>query len=170
MNTLQSKNRPKRKIVERFLLFILITLLAVIALGTFWALITRPELPVAVPRNGEFALETPQNPFEPRVFTGIGRLRARLALPARKGGGEAAVVIAIGFPYNDSDRAFLEELSLNVIKFRAATVDYFNTIPSDSPLLYDEVSLKKELLTRYNKLLRLGKIETLYFSEYIIID
>jgi flagellar basal body-associated protein FliL len=159
--------------LERFLLFILITMLAVIALGTLWTLI-RPAAPVAVSQNGDPAASAPQNQIDMRIFTGIGRIRARLAPPARNGtaanGGEAALVIAIGFPYNNSDRAFLEELSLNVGKFRAATIDYFNTIPADSPLLSDETSLKKELLTRYNRLLRLGNIETLYFSEYVIID
>jgi flagellar basal body-associated protein FliL len=130
--------------------------------------------PAGLPQNDGTAFETRQNPLEPRIFTGIGRLRAPLAPPARRnsttGDNEAAVVIALGFPYNDSDRAFLEELSLNVTKFRTATIDCFSAIPADSPILSDEVSLKKELLTRYNKLLRLGKIETLYFSEYIIID
>jgi flagellar basal body-associated protein FliL len=154
--------------LERFLRLILIALLAVIALGTLWALM-RPAAPVAVSQNGDPAALEPQNPH---IFTGIGRLRARLAPPAQKGAAsdEAALVIAISFPYNNSDRAFLEELSLNLGKLRAATTDYFNTIPADSPLLSDEESLKKELLARYNRLLRLGKIETLYFSEYVIID
>ncbi|MDR0685624.1 MAG: hypothetical protein LBF83_10930 [Spirochaetaceae bacterium] len=155
------------------MLLILISLLAVTALGTFWALAVRPA---GQPLNGEGELvfENTQDTVKPRIFTGIGRLRARLAPSAQNngtaGGGEAAVVIAVGFPYDDSDRAFLEELSLNVAKFRAATVDYFNAIPADSTMLSDEASLKKELLTRYNKLLRLGKVETLYFSEYVIID
>jgi flagellar basal body-associated protein FliL len=107
----------------------------------------------------------------------MGRVRVRLAPPARQGGatgassgGEATVVIAINFPYDDADRVFLEELSLNVGKFRSATLDYFGALPSDSPLLSDETSLKKALLNRYNRMLRLGKIETLYFSEYVIID
>jgi flagellar basal body-associated protein FliL len=159
--------------MERFLLFILITMLALIALGTLWALM-RPSAPVAASQNGDPAASAPQNPIDMRIFTGIGRLRARLAPSARKGaatyGGEAALVIAIGFPYNNSDRAFLEELSLNVGKLRAATIDYFSTIPADSPLLSDEEFLKRELLARYNRLLRLGNIETLYFSEYVIID
>jgi flagellar basal body-associated protein FliL len=152
-------------------LLILITLIAVIALGTFWGLVVKPT---GLPQSDGTVSEAPQNPPEPRIFTGIGRLRAPLAPPARSSGiaelGEAAAVISISFPYNNSDSAFFDELSLNAGKFRTATVEYFSMIPSDSPLLSDEASMKKDLLDRYNKMLRLGKVETLYFSEYIIID
>jgi flagellar basal body-associated protein FliL len=154
-------------VTERLLLFILTALLAVMVLGTLWALTARPKAP---PQNGGLAPETAQNPLKPHIFTEMGRVRARLGQPERKSGGEATVVISISFPYSDSDRAFLDELSLNVGKFRTATVDYFGAIPADSPLLTDEKSLKKDLLTRYNNMLRLGKVETLYFSEYVIID
>jgi flagellar basal body-associated protein FliL len=107
------------------------------------------------------------------VFTGIGRLRAMLAPPAQQKNGSSdggvAVVITIEFPYDDSDKPFFEELSLNVARFRAVTLDYFASIPADSPLLTGEPALKRALLSRYNALLYLGKIKELYFSDFMII-
>jgi flagellar basal body-associated protein FliL len=108
------------------------------------------------------------------VFTGIGRLRAALAPPARQNNdlseGGVAVVITIEFPYDDSDKTFFEELSFNAGRFRSVTLDYFSSIPAGDPLLVSEQALKEALLSRYNALLYLGKIKELYFSEFMIID
>jgi hypothetical protein len=157
---------------ERVLTGILATLIIAITLGTIWALAIRPQNIPAEKQTAEHETSTP-------IFTGIGRLRARLAPSGRQSGAsadsgtatsEAAVIIAIEFPYNAADRSFLEELSLNVDKFRSATLNYFASIPENSPLLTGEPALKQELLSRYNALLYLGKIKELYFSEFMIID
>jgi flagellar basal body-associated protein FliL len=160
--------RNRRPLPERVLSGILIALLAIIALVTVWVLLIRPH-------NSALVTEAPVSdaaPSEILIFAGIGRLRARLAPSARGKPVDdgSTAVIAVGFPYDSSDRPFLEELSFNVDKFRSVTIDYFASIPADSPLLNDEPALKDALLSRYNALLRLGKIETLYFSEFIIID
>jgi flagellar basal body-associated protein FliL len=163
-------------------------LLVVIALGTVWAVFAKTRESYSGEGNG--ALLTPAaadnggglldggtaTETKAPVFTAIGRLRARLAPPARQDKSlatdaeGAAVIIAVEFPYDNSDRPFVEELSLNVGKFRAATIDYFASIPADGSLLKREQALKQELLSRYNALLYLGKIKELYFSEFMIID
>jgi flagellar basal body-associated protein FliL len=144
--------------------------LCAIALVTVWALTTKPAAVQHEPQPDTVAEVTAAR-RQNSVFTGIGRLRARLAAPARQGqDGEAAAVITIAFPYDGADKPFLEELSLNTRKFRLITTDYFGSISSDSPLLTDDAALKRELLSRYNSLLYLGKIDTLYFTEFIIID
>jgi hypothetical protein len=163
----------KRTLAERLLYGVLAAQFCVIATGTVWALVLKPKtVPLSEFQGGIDEVEVETTP-EQRVFTGIGRLRARLAAPSQKGvpeGGGAAVVVTIGFPYDSSDRAFLEELSMNARKFRSITTAYFNSIPADSLLLSDEAALKGALLSRYNDTLYLGKIETLFFSEFIIID
>jgi flagellar basal body-associated protein FliL len=157
---------------ERVLTGILAILIIAITLGTIWALAIRPQNIPADKQTAERESSTP-------VFTGIGRLRARLAPPVRQSNTSAdndadasgaAVIIAIEFPYNAADRSFLEELSLNVDKFRSVTLNYFASIPADSSLLAGETALKQVLLSRYNDLLYLGKIKELYFSEFMIID
>jgi hypothetical protein len=147
---------------ERFLLGVLAALFVVIALGTVWAMFVRPA-PGAEPiDNGAAELGR-------RIFTGMGRLRIQLAAQAGSENGCTAVITVV-FPYDDSDRAFVEELAHNIGKFRGITADYFESLPADSPLLTNEQTLKADLLSRYNNLLRLGRIDTLYFSEYMIID
>ncbi|MDR0382722.1 MAG: hypothetical protein LBH50_01910 [Spirochaetaceae bacterium] len=162
MTTTRNNGGKKASLPERLLYGVIAAQLAVIALGTAWALLVAPKPPAPEMAEEEAAAQQRE-----AVFTGIGRLRARLAASPQK---SATAVVTVAFPYNGSDRAFLEELSLNTGKFRSATVGFFNSIPPDSPLLNDEAALKRELLSRYNALLYLGKIETLYFTEFIIID
>jgi flagellar basal body-associated protein FliL len=155
------------------LLGVLAALLAVIALGTVWAVFIRPASRAEPALGNIEAGGVPQasgasGPVR-RIFTGMGRLRVRLAAPADAESGGTALVTVV-FPYDDSDRAFVEELAHNIGKFRALTTEYFELIPADSPLLVDEQTLKDDLLSRYNRLLRLGRIDTLYFSEFIIIN
>ncbi|MDR0409970.1 MAG: hypothetical protein LBH18_06190 [Spirochaetaceae bacterium] len=142
-------------------------LIAAIVLGTIWVLAAKPHEKIAAKSAGVGKPETP-------IFTGIGRMRVKLAPPTQTNeisvNVGSTVVIAVEFPYDDTDGAFLEELSLNVGKFRSETVDYFASVPADSPLLANETLLKQGLLSRYNSLLYLGKIKELYFSEFMLID
>jgi hypothetical protein len=149
---------------ERFLLGVLAALLAVIALGTVWAVFVRPVSRAEPVDNG-----VPEWELGRRIFTGMGRLRIQLAARAGAENGDT-VVITVVFPYDDSDRAFVEELAQNISKFRILTSDYFESLPAGSPLLADEQMLKASLISRYNSLLHLGRIDTLYFSEFMIIN
>jgi flagellar basal body-associated protein FliL len=173
LNTVRSEKQKRRPVLERILLDILITLLAVIVLGTVWALIAKPGTALVPMFKAKLPDDAdPVSQPEQRVFTGIGRLRVPLAASAGKNTahGNAAAVITIVFPYDATGKDFLEELSMNVGKFRAIAADYLKSLPADSPLLKDEQTLKHDLLSRYNKLLHLGKIEALYFPEFIIIN
>jgi hypothetical protein len=164
------------------LLGVLAALLASIALGTLWAVFVRPAPHAETVVDGAFgtggvsdaggasvagSASDAGGVYEAgrRMFTGMGRLRVRLAA-----GGGGAAVVTIVFPYDDTDRVFVEELAHSIGKFRSVTADYFESLPAASPLLTDEQTLKAALLSRYNSLLRLGRIDTLYFSEYMIID
>jgi flagellar basal body-associated protein FliL len=166
--------RNRRSLPERILPGILITLFAAIALITVWVFAAGRYENTAVNTRQTSGGSSSSVEAGLSVFTGIGRLRAMLAPSARQksgsSGGGAAVVITIEFPYDDSDKPFFEELSLNVGRFRSVTLDYFASIPVDSPLLTGEPALKQALLSRYNALLYLGKINELYFSEFMLID
>jgi len=102
---------------------------------------------------------------EPNVFSGIGRLRIPLA-----GEPSATVIIAISFPYPADDRAFAEELASRIGDFRSIATEYFAVLSPENAALLNEETAKAEILGRYNALLRLGKIQTLYFGDFMVVD
>ena len=100
---------------------------------------------------------------EVSIFSGIGRLR----IPVQPA---STVVVSISFPYPAWDGPFAEELASNIGNFKSAAAGYFSSLPADKIINMNEESAKAEILKRYNALLRLGKIETLYFSDLMVMD
>jgi flagellar basal body-associated protein FliL len=99
------------------------------------------------------------------TFTGIGRLRLSTAEPQ-----SAMVIVTITFPYSPEDRAFSEELAVRVRNFRTITEDYFQSTHAKDLRNRSEAQVKADLLERFNRQLRLGKIQTLYFNDFMIFD
>ena len=99
------------------------------------------------------------------VFSGIGRLRVPAA-----GEPPATVIVSISFPYPVDDRPFTEELASRIGEFRSIAIGYFASLPREKMIRLDDDLAKAEILKRYNALLRLGRIETLYFNDLMIID
>lgn len=107
------------------------------------------------------------------IFTAIGRLRIPLAAPGNTGGTgseRAALVLSIVFPYPVRDRAFTEELNSRVEDFRRIAREYFSARSADELRTTDEKNMKADLLQAYNAVLRLGKIETLYFNDLLLFE
>jgi flagellar basal body-associated protein FliL len=159
------KPRNKQKgpflVLYRVLWGIAFVLVLCIAGGTVYALLRGPgarlRVTPASPREGSGGVE--------QVFTGIGRIRALSG-----GSPQAAVILAVSFPYDPGDRFFAEELSAKVGDFRRLSVEYFASLSAADLARLDEGTVKAELLSRYNALLRLGRIDRLYFNEYMIIE
>jgi flagellar FliL protein len=103
-----------------------------------------------------------------KTFRGVGRVRA--PLQASQGVVPPTVMIEPYFPYNSADRAFSEELASHIKDFRQATVDFFGGLTPNDPLLQNDTAIKQELLKRYNNFLVLGKIDSLYFTDFMVID
>jgi len=97
------------------------------------------------------------------VFSGIGRLRIPLS-------DSSTLIISIAFPYSSNDMVFTEELAAKIGDFKVIAGDYFSSLPADKLTNLDENAAKQEILKQYNKILRLGRIEALYFSDLIILD
>jgi flagellar basal body-associated protein FliL len=79
-------------------------------------------------------------------------------------------MLSISFPYPADDRPFTEELVSRVGEFRSIATGYFASLSLEKIMELDEETAKNEILRDYNVLLRLGKIETLYFSDFMPID
>jgi flagellar basal body-associated protein FliL len=109
------------------------------------------------------------------IFSGIGTMRIQNA--GDQAGRQAAapsetavIIVSISFPYKADDRPFTEELASHIGEFRSIAKNYFANLPHDKLVKLDEEQAKTDILKQYNALLRLGKIETLYFSDLMIVD
>ncbi|MDR2864596.1 MAG: hypothetical protein LBV68_03180 [Spirochaetaceae bacterium] len=168
-------DKTKQNPLNRLLLGILIVLLVIVAVFSLKALVFTPTeekdpVPVEVRENARRPIDDMQKGSSSlKTFAGLGRIRASLKPEGNRITPET-VVIEPYFPYDSADRAFSEELASHIHDFRSVTGDFFSALPSSSFLLKDEESLKNELLKRYNSFLHLGKIETLYFTDFMILD
>jgi len=102
------------------------------------------------------------NPYN--IFSGIGKMRIQNADKA------AVIIISISFPYKAEDRPFTEELASHIGEFRSIATNYFAGLPGDKLAKLDEEQAKADILRQYNALLRLGRIETLYFGDFMIME
>ena len=147
------------RILLGFMLFLALIFLA----GTFYALFFRSK-------SADSALSRailPQGASvsgDARIFTGLGRLRLSAADL------NSSVILTITFPYPPEDRAYSEELAARVKDFRAVAASYFGSFSPAELRKKSEEQIKAELLEAFNKILRLGKIEILYFNDFMILD
>jgi flagellar basal body-associated protein FliL len=153
-------------LLSRVLLVLALTLVLVIAAGTVYALAFRPKsasLPPGASGSGSgSALPVSGNAA---IFTNLGRLRCPTAPPS-----QATVILQAAFPYNPGDRPFSEELVSRIRDFRSLTLAYFAALSPGELRAKGEEEVKAELLAAYNDLLRLGRITTLYFNEFMLIE
>ena len=108
--------------------------------------------------------ESGQESGQGQTFTGIGRLRIPTADPQ-----PGMVILFVSFMYYPDDRAFSEELALRVRDLRDIIRDYIGSFSTAELQRQDEEVIRAELLRRFNGILRLGQIETLFFSDFMII-
>jgi flagellar basal body-associated protein FliL len=151
------------RILYRILLGIVAALALTLFAGTLYALVFRSgrtEPPRRTPENSRVLPST-----DTGVFTGIGRIRAATAGPE-----PATVILSVAFPYPQNDKPFTEELASQITNFRNAAREYIAALSAEELRRTDEALIKAEILRRYNRLLRLGQIETLYFNEYLVIE
>lgn len=139
--------------IYRIVLPIFLVLVAGLVLGTLYGLMQISARNQAV------------QAVEANYFTGLGHIRAQTADPT-----PATVVVGIVFPYDKQDLAFTEELSSHIAQFKELATAYFSSQSAGNLKNLGEEVVKMELLSRFNKLLRLGSIKMLYFNDYLIIE
>jgi flagellar basal body-associated protein FliL len=146
--------------VYRALIVCVIFLALLIAGGTMYGVFFK----TAPKKNVQSAVPQTPGPGQGQVFTGIGQIRISTADP---GGG--TVILSVSFVYYPEDKAFSEELAMKVREFREIIMDYFGSFSGADLQKQDEESIKAELLLRFNAILRLGRIESLFFSDFMIV-
>jgi flagellar basal body-associated protein FliL len=167
---LSIKALPTVTIIYRSLFVLLLFLVIFFLGGTVYAFFFR-NADRAIAVNAAPAISAVQG--EQSIFTGIGRFRLSTADISEANLTDAqpvTVVISVTFPYTPEDRAFSEELAARVRDFRTLTESYFLLIKSEDLKDMSEEQIKADLLERYNSVLRLGKIDTLYFGDFMLLD
>lgn len=150
-------------IIIRSLVLILIAMVVFITIGTIFALARSHDTkPILHFGKSEEIQETTDINDDTGIFSGIGRLRIPLV-------NSSTLILSIAFPYSLHDSAFMEELAVRISDFRSIAIEYFSSLSADNIVNLDESAAKAEILKRYNNKLRLGKIETLYFIDLLII-
>jgi len=145
------------------LLFIAGALICTLLIGTIFGIARSPDAKPIL-RLGKPAEKAVQPLTDDiRVYSGLGRLRIPLS-------NSSILILSIAFPYLHSDTAFTEELAAKNGDFKTIAADYFSSLDANKIIQIDEDAAKTEILKRYNENLRLGSIETLYFSDMIILD
>ena len=153
--------KPKENIllfVYRGLIIVLILSGLVLIGGTIFAVFfnTTP----AIDRQ----FDVSQINDDEQTFTGIGRIRVSTTDPQ-----PGMVIIFVSFLYNPDDRPFSEELALRVGDFRNIIRDYIGSFSVTELQQLSEETIKTELLDRFNAILRLGQVEIIFFSDFIIL-
>ena len=151
-------NKPSKAIsfTYKFLLVCIAVLLLILVAGTLYAVYIKTS-PMHKP-------EAAQKSSGGQVFTGIGQIRAHTADPQ-----PGTAVLMVSFIYYPEDKAFTEELALRVGDFREIIKTYIASYRASELLQMGDDAIKTELLRRFNSVLRLGQIETLYFSDFVIV-
>ena len=143
--------------IERVLKIILVSLLIIILIGTIYGLLG-PGINTDSRRITDIANEN----WGHNTFTDIGQLRITTADPQPEG-----LIIYVTFTYYPSDRAFTEELYLRTVNFREIIISYIGSFTMNDLRGLNEDTIKNELLRQFNAILRLGQIESLFFSEFM---
>lgn len=99
------------------------------------------------------------------VFTELGTLRAKTADEHT-----ATVVVSVYFPYPANDLAFEEEITGKSRSIRRVVLEWFATRTLEEIDSMGEQGVKKALLGEINGLFVLGRIETLYFGDYMVFE
>ena len=139
-------------------------LVALFVIGTIFGLV-RPAGSPPILRLGRSRPQEIQRPIQTgdiQVFTGLSRLRIPLS-------NSSVMVLSIAFPYPSNDFAFMEELAGKINDLGDISNDYFSSLPQTALIQIDEETAKREILRRFNSILRLGSISDLYFTDLTIL-
>ena len=150
--------------VYKCLLVCLAVLVLILIVGTVYGFLSDPE-PSTHERIGDSQEGGALSENKEQAFTGIGQIRVPTAGPQPE-----MVILSISFVYDPRDRAFSEELALRVGKFKSTIESYIGSFSAAEFRKLDDDTIKAELLRRFNSILRLGQIETLYLSDFMVIE
>lgn len=155
-------------------LYIIIGCLAgIILLGTVFGLLNghRPSenLRNADPEPKEITSLNKHSTERLAAYSDLGQIRA-VTKPSGKNESGIPVVITPWLSYPEGDTVFFEEISRKRLVIKGIIQTYFSEHTQKELLELTEPKIKNELLGKINSQFTLGKISSVYFSEYIFLQ
>ena len=171
--------------LNKILICIIVILFILIAGVTIGGMITKKASPgknlrTADPEPTVKELESLNKRSDTKIaaYTGIDRIRTVTASDTSDNGdngdrpdAETAtpIVITPWFSYDESNFELYEELSRKRILITGIITNYFSSKTEKQLLSTSEEKIKADLLEEINGQLSLGKIKSIYFSDYIFL-
>ena len=166
---LKFSNEKKINSINKILSIILLALFAVLLFMTISAFISVKTKSKNNLQNSKSSFEVSESKDDTlKVFAGLGRIRCSLK-PEGDTNVRCPVVISPWFNYDKNDIQFYEELSKKAPLFKSLISSYFTNGTKTHFQEIGEEQVKKEILSILNEHLVLGKIDELFFSEYIFL-
>lgn len=129
------------------------------------------NLRTADPEPGAVVNMTSPDNEKLAAFTGLGRIRTVTKPDTKKKDDTGTpVVITPWFSYADGDTEFYEELSRKSTAMKALISQYFSQYTENELRSMSEDKIKTDLLQELNARFSLGKINAIYFSDYIFLE
>ena len=166
---LKFSNEKKINSINKILSIILSALFALLLFMTITAFISVKTKSKKNLQNSKSSFEVSESKDDTlKVFAGLGRIRCSLK-PEGDTNIRCPVVISPWFNYDKNDIQFYEELSKKAPLFKSLISSYFANGTKTHFQKIGEEQVKKEILSILNEHLVLGKIDELFFSEYIFL-
>ncbi|MBP5588466.1 MAG: flagellar basal body-associated FliL family protein [Treponema sp.] len=103
-------------------------------------------------------------------FKEFGTLRALTKPEKEEFSNGANLVVTPWFVYSNADSAFYEELVQKKKSISTIILGYFASRTQKELFSYGEKKVKEDIKNLINEQLVLGKIEAVYFDDYIFLD
>lgn len=158
--------------IERILYYIIAGLISIIILVTIVASIAKlftknKNQLISDPLPTEIESLNKKNGEEMAAFTGISTIRAT-TLSSQSS--TSILIITPWFSYPADDTEFYEELSRKRTLITSIITYYFSSKTKDEIIALPEETIKSALLTEINGNLSLGKLNQLYFTDFIFFE
>lgn len=150
------------KKIQTFLFSLIAVLIIIIAAGSVFAFLRKPEKTNREKSEEEISIVIREGMV---LYGDLGRLRAVSSdeIPV-------TVVVYPFLEYDSADIFFQEELVSKKSFLRNTFINWFGQKKAYTLLSMNESDIKKELLDAINKEFKLGKIKTVYFKEFKILN
>lgn len=150
--------------INYFLILLLCGILFVIIFVSAYFLFSKPDDKINEYRKVDNPVNL-QKSVDYSVFSDFGRLRTSTA-----DNPQIPVVVLPFISYKTENTFLYEELCQKQRKIRTIILQFFTQKTQNELFSMGEEIVKSELLKMINEELTMGKIEALYFEEYIFLE